>query len=209
MRLVRVVTSTRSPVLHPCADLLDQVIHLALRRADFHFRVHQAGRADDLLHHLVGVLHLVRAGCGGGIDGGAHHLLELIELERTVIHGGRQAETVFHQGLLAGAVAVVHAAHLRDGHVAFVNDQQVIAAAGNPSASRVRAGGALVQVARVVLDAGAVSRPRAASPGHTGCAARCAGLRAVSRSPCSRRYVLPVPFSISAMASLSRSSPAR
>ncbi len=157
MRLVRVVTSTRSPRFDPLADLADQVVHLPFDRADFHLRVDQPGRADDLLDHLVGVLHLVRAGRGRGVDGVAHVLLEFVELERAVIQGGGQAEAVFHQRLLAGAVAVVHAADLRHGHVRFVEDQQVIAGQVIDQRPGGRASRALVQVARIVLDAGAVA----------------------------------------------------
>ncbi len=58
--------------LHPLADLADQVVHLPLGRAHFHLGVDQAGRADDLLDDLVGVLHLVGAGRGRGVDGVAH-----------------------------------------------------------------------------------------------------------------------------------------
>ena len=77
MRLVSVVTRTRSPRLHPLPDLADQVVHLALGRADLHLRVHQPGRADDLLDHLLGASHLIRPRRGRGVDRIAHHLLRI------------------------------------------------------------------------------------------------------------------------------------
>ena len=44
-------------------------------------------------------------------------LLPLLELERPVVERARQAEAVFHQRLLARAVALVHGAELRNGLV--------------------------------------------------------------------------------------------
>ena len=62
MRLVSVVTSTRSPVRDALANLVQQIVHLALHRADLHRRIDQSGRPDDLLHHHARRLRqLVRA----------------------------------------------------------------------------------------------------------------------------------------------------
>ena len=44
----------------------------------------------------------------------------------TVVERRRQAKTVVDKGFLAGAVAPVHASELRDGSVAFVNEEQRI-----------------------------------------------------------------------------------
>ncbi len=40
----------------PLVNLMDQVVNLALGGLDDDLRVHQAGGADDLLHHLLAVL---------------------------------------------------------------------------------------------------------------------------------------------------------
>jgi hypothetical protein len=53
-------------------------------------------------------------------------LFELPEVERAVVEGTRQAETIVDQRLLAAAIAAPHPADLRNRHVAFVDDQQVI-----------------------------------------------------------------------------------
>ena len=45
-----------------------------------------------------------------------------MEFERSVVAGGRQAEAVVHEVLLARCVAFVHAADLGDGNVAFVDE---------------------------------------------------------------------------------------
>jgi len=51
-------------------------------------------------------------------------VLELAEVERPVVQRRRQAEAEVDQRLLAGDVAVVHAAHLRDRDVRLVDEQQ-------------------------------------------------------------------------------------
>ena len=45
-----------------------------------------------------------------------------MEFERAVVAGGRQAEAVIHEVLLARCVAFVHAADLSNGNVAFVDE---------------------------------------------------------------------------------------
>ena len=63
---------------------------------------------------------------------------------------------MFHQGDLAGAVSLVHAADLRDGDVAFVDDgEEVLAAEVVEQGVGGLAGLAGVKVHGVVLDAGA------------------------------------------------------
>ena len=49
MRLVSVVTSTRSPAFDPLADLAEQIVDLRPDRPHLDLRIEQAGRPDDLL----------------------------------------------------------------------------------------------------------------------------------------------------------------
>ncbi len=53
-------------------------------------------------------------------------LFKLVKFQRAVIEGRGQAEAVFHKGFLARPVAAVHRAHLRQGDVAFVHEQQKV-----------------------------------------------------------------------------------
>ncbi len=81
--------------------------------------------------------------------------LELLEGQRAVVQGRRQAEAEVDQDLLARAVVLVHADHLRDGHVTLVHDQQpvwweVVEQRPGPGTSL-----AAREVTRVILDAGA------------------------------------------------------
>ena len=69
-----------------------------------------------------------------------------------------QAEAVVDQHLLAGAVAVVHAAHLGQRHVRLVDEQQeVVGEVVEQRPGRARPGPGAARWRRVVLDAGAVA----------------------------------------------------
>ena len=94
---------------HGLAHLVQQVVHLAHRtpviagrRPDLDHRVHQAGGADDLLHeHAAALLQLVVGRGGRDVDRLVDAGLELLEVERPVVQGRRQAEAVVDQGFLA------------------------------------------------------------------------------------------------------------
>ena len=140
------------------ADLVHQVVDLALGRPDLNLRIEQAGGPDDLLHHLRECFSLVGAGRGRGVDRLVDVVLELLELQRAVVQGRGQAEAVVDQHFLARAVAVVHAADLRKGHVRLVDEHQEIVGEvvqQRPGRAPRRAPS---QVAGVVLDTRAIAR---------------------------------------------------
>ena len=65
---------------------------------------------------------------------------------------------MFDERALARHVAFVHAADLRDGDVRFIDEEQVIVAREKVhQVEGARAGGAAVEVARIIFDAGAVA----------------------------------------------------
>jgi hypothetical protein len=83
----------------------------------------EARGPDDLLDDdTPALLELPLAGGGAHVDDLAHPLLELLELQGAVVERARQAEPVLDEVLLAGAVAAVHRAELRDGLVRLVED---------------------------------------------------------------------------------------
>ena len=88
--------------------------------------VDEPGGADELLDHLSRVPVLVGSRRRGHEDGLGGEPLELVEPQRPVVERGREPEPVLDQGLLARAVAAVHAPELRHGHVAFVDEEQRI-----------------------------------------------------------------------------------
>jgi len=145
------------PHFYATANFFEQVINLTGGWADFYLGINQTGRADDLLDDMVGALQFIGARGGAGIDGVAHVLLKLIESQRAVIHGRGEAEAVFNQGAFTRAVTVVHPPNLGDGHMGLVNDEQVITGEVINQRPGWGPGGALVQLAGVVFDAGAVT----------------------------------------------------
>ena len=82
-----------------------------------------------------------------------HVSLKFVELQGAVIQCGRQPEAVIDQIFLARTVALVHAAHLPDGHMRLVNEHQRIARQvidqGRWCLARTTAG----EMPRIVLDA--------------------------------------------------------
>ena len=115
--------------------------------------VEQACGSDDLLHGFGAHAFFEVAGCGAHKDELRDARLELVEAQGPVVQGARQAEPVFDERDLAGAVAFVHAAYLGQRHMRLVDDAQHVF--GEVVDERVGglAGGAAVEVARVVLDA--------------------------------------------------------
>ena len=100
----------------------DDVLDLPLGRADGYFGIQESGRAYKLFGGDAGFLALVVAGRGAHEYDLVDLFLKLREIERTVVVGRRQTEAVVDQVLLSRAVARVHAAHLRHGDVAFVDE---------------------------------------------------------------------------------------
>ena len=102
----------------------------------------------------------------------------LLEVQRPVVERRRQAEPVGHQHFLARSIAEVHAADLRHGLVALVDDDQRIAGQVVEQRRRRLARRAAGQVPRVVLDAVAVADLTRSSRGRTSSAGAGAALRA-------------------------------
>jgi hypothetical protein len=100
---------------------------------------------------------LISKRLGVAVEGLADAGLELVEIERPVVEGRRQAEAVLDQGQLAGPVAGVHAADLGDGDMGLVDDGQEVPGEIIQQGEGRLAGRAAGQVAGVVLDAGAVA----------------------------------------------------
>ncbi len=143
---------------HGGLDPLAEVVDLAGGGADVHLGVDQAGGPDHLLDHVGAVLELPRAGGGRQQDGLAGALDELLEPERSVVHGRRQPEPVVDQGLLPRPVAGVLAPELGDGHVALVEDDQEVLGEEVEQGEGGLPRGPAVEVPAVVLDAAAHPR---------------------------------------------------
>jgi hypothetical protein len=68
-------------------DFFHEIVNLAFGGADFDFGVEEAGRADDLLGRLRGVLKLVRARGGRDVNCVFNMLLKLGENQGAVVEG--------------------------------------------------------------------------------------------------------------------------
>ena len=138
------------------ADLADQVVDLRARRPQLDRRVDQAGRADHLLgEHAAGFGDLPAARRGRDRERLRTHRVPLLEPQRPVVHARGQAEAVLGERRLAAEVAAVHAAELRHGDVALVDEDQRVVGHVLEQRRRRLARAASGEVARVVLDAGA------------------------------------------------------
>ena len=112
-----------------------------------------------MLHHYpTRLLELIVRRRGTHVDGLAYQRLELVEFQRTVVQGGGQTETVLHEVDFAGAVAAVHCPNLRHRDVTFINYQDEIVREKVQNAERTHSRVALVEIAGIVLDTGAVAQ---------------------------------------------------
>lgn len=139
------------------ADLVHQVVDLTLGGLDDDLGVDEAGGADDLLDDPVPAGEFVLSGRRRQVDGLSDALLELLPLQRAVVQGGGQPEAVVDEGALAGGVALVHGADLRDGDMGLVDDEQEVVGEVVDQGVRRGAGLTAVEVHRVVLHARAAA----------------------------------------------------
>ncbi len=149
------VTSVALTELLAAADLVQQVVDLVLRRAQLDLGIDDPGRADQLLGDRVRVPELERARRRGHEHHLRHLLQELVEAQRPVVERRGQAEAEVDERLLARAVALVHAADLRDRLVRLVDEDDEVVREVVEQRERVRAGRAAFEDPRVVLDPGA------------------------------------------------------
>ena len=151
--LVSVVTSTRSlRSTRRRHSFMRSSIWLRVSRTST-CRIDDAGRAHDLLDDARRVRALVVARGGRHEDHLRGDREELVEGLRAVVQRAGQAEAVVDEGLLARAVALVHAADLRDGLVGLVDEAEEVVGVVVEQAVGPIAGIAPVEDARVVLDA--------------------------------------------------------
>src|SRR5690606_4655048 len=140
------------------ANLLKQVVDLVLRRPHLDLRIGNACRSDDLLDEdTARPFHLVVARSGAYEDDLIVLGLELLERHGPVVQRRRQPKAVFDERELPRAVAIVHGAHLRDGYMALVDDEEKVVREVVEKAIGSLAGGAACKMPRIILDTGAVT----------------------------------------------------
>ena len=174
--------------LDAAADLLEQVVDLAVGRPDGDRRVDDAGRADELLDDVArAALELVRAGRRAHVD----RLVDGAPRTPRTSAAGCPARTAAGTRSRRGSpCASGRSCTCRRpaGSSCATRRRRAASPAGSSRAastagSRPRAG----EVARVVLDARSSSRARAASRGRTSCAGAAGRPRARGPRPRARR----------------------
>ena len=135
------------------ADFPQQVIHLAGNGTDFHVRVQQARRPDDLLGQIGLDFHFIGPWRSADVDDLIDAFDKFFKFQRPVVQGRRQAETVFDEVFFARPVAGIHGSQLGQRNVRFVDEDEEII--GEIIEKRIRrlTGLAAGQMARIVFDA--------------------------------------------------------
>ena len=136
------------------AHFVQKVIDLHLNRTNFDDRVKEARRTNDLFgKDTARLFQLPRGRRCRYIDRLRTHGVPFFKLERAVIHTGRQTEPVLCQREFTTVVALIHAADLRHGHVAFVGKNDRVVRDKFEQRWRWLARGAARQIPRIVFDA--------------------------------------------------------
>ena len=135
-------------------NLFHEVVNLIGCGAHLDEGIEKSRRTDDLLHDDAFALRqLVVGRRGGDIDRLWRKCLKLFELQRTVVQGSRQAETILHEIRLASPIATVHRSNLRHTHVALVYHHEEILWKEVKETEGACAGSTAIEIAAVVLDA--------------------------------------------------------
>ena len=139
--------------------LLDKVVNLILRATHLKWWVDKSRRTYNLLNYCTFRADnlIVCWGCTN-IERTTRKLLKLLEAQRTVVPCCRESETVLDKVLFSGSIASKHCAHLRNGDVALVDNEQKILGEVVQKAEWTRTCSTTIKVSRVVLNAWAVAK---------------------------------------------------
>ena len=114
-------------LLYPHTNRLQEIVDLPFHGFDDNLRVHKSCGANDLLDDGVGKPQLVGPWCCRQVQFLPRSPEELIEAERSVIHGAGKPETMLHECSFSRCVTLVHPANLGNGDVGFIyHGQKVI-----------------------------------------------------------------------------------
>ena len=147
------MTSVRSPTSSRRRISFSRSSIWFLRGPQVDLGVDEVGRPDQLLADLRRVAQLPRAGSCRHEHHLRHLAEELVEPQRAVVERAREAEPEVDERLLARAIALVHAADLRNRLVRLVDEDHVVGREVIEQRVRRRARRPAVEDPRVVLDA--------------------------------------------------------
>src|SRR5438067_13829136 len=89
---------------------------------------------------------------GTDVNNLVRQLHELIEVERSIIQGAGQPESILNKYRFARLIAFVHSADLRNGGVRFIHYEQKILREKIEQSEWSRPGRSSTQVPRIILD---------------------------------------------------------
>ncbi len=117
-----------------CYRLSDKVLNLAIVLGSrFHpshrkLRINETSRPNHLLDNILANLSFVLGRSGRGKHNLSHPFQKLIIFERSVVECTWQTEAIINKRLLAGLIAIVHTAELRQCHMRLIDDGKEIGA---------------------------------------------------------------------------------
>ena len=139
--------------------LVLEVIDLMEGGAHLDRRIEKARGADELLDDDAFALgELIFGRRCADIEDAWGEVVELLELQRSIVQRSRQAEAVLHEARLTRAVTPVHRMDLWHGHVALINDEEEVIREVVEEAEGALTRLATIEVAGVVLDPRAVAQ---------------------------------------------------
>ena len=135
------------------SDLFETIVDLARGGTDFDRGVEKPRWPDDLLDDIpLRLLDFPLSGCGRYIDDLTEFLISFLEFKRAIVESGRKAESEFDQGLLAGAIAIIHGMELGQRLVRLVDNEEEVVGEVVDEAWRRGSWVAAAEVAGVVFD---------------------------------------------------------
>ena len=139
--------------------LMLEVIDLMECGAHLDGWIEKARGADELLDDDAFTLgELIFGRRRADIEDAWGEVVELLELQRSIVQRSGQAEAVLHEARLTRAVTTIHRMDLWYGHVALVDDEEEVAGEVVEETEGALARLTTIEVAGVVLDARAVAQ---------------------------------------------------
>ena len=134
------------------ANLFHQIIHLPIGRSHLDRRIEQSRRTNQLLRWFHTMREFIFTWCRRHINRLIDMLVKFIKPQRSVIQRTRQSKAMLHQHLFACPIAIIHATHLRQRHVALINQQQPIVRKIINQRRRLLARFTICQIARIIFN---------------------------------------------------------
>ena len=133
--------------------LMLEVIDLMECGAHLDRRIEKARGADELLDDDTFALgELIFGRRRADIEDAWGEVIELLELQRSIVQRSGQAEAILHEARLTRAVTAVHRMDLWHGHVALVDDEEEVIREVVEEAEGALTRLATIEVTGVVLD---------------------------------------------------------